>query len=115
MDLISEIRETLEMEVRPNSQGLEYLEAVVLKENLGLLISLLRKHLGPALKEPGEEASLPVEIEELVDSLGGLWINQSFFWKQDHRGVLFALLWPWESNPDKITLKAGMMGLDSKS
>ena len=115
MDLISEIRETLEIEVRPSSQGLEYLEAVVLKENLGLLISLLRKHLGPALKEPGEEASLPVEIEGLVDSLGGLWINQSFFCKQDRRGVLFALLWPWESNPEKITLKAGVKGLDSKS
>ena len=115
MDLITEIRENLDLEVRPNSQGLEYLEAVVLKENLGLLISILRRHMGPALKEPGEEASLPVEIQELVDALGGLWINQSFFCKQDDRGVLFALLWPWESNSNKITVKAGAKGLDSKN
>jgi hypothetical protein len=115
MDLIEEIKETLRMEVRPSSQGMEYLEAVIYRKDLGLLISLLKKHLGPALKEPGEEANLPMEIEEMVGSLGGLWIDQSFFYKQDDRGVLFALLWPWESNPDKITLKAGVKGLDSKN
>lgn len=115
MNIIEEIKETLKMEIRPSSQGLEYLEAVIHKKDLGLLKSLLKKHLGPPVKEPGEEANLPTEIEELVDSLGGLWIKQSFFYKQDSSEVLFALLWPWESNPNKITLKAGVKGLDSKN
>jgi len=41
--------------------------------------------------------------------MGGLRIKQSFFFKQedDHK-VVFAALWPWESNPEKITLKAGV-------
>ena len=34
MNMIEEIKETLRMEIRPNSQGLEYLEAVINKERL---------------------------------------------------------------------------------
>ncbi len=115
MDLIEEIKETVRMEIRPASQGLEYLEAVIQKKDLGSLKSLLKRHLGAPAKEPGKEANLPREIEEMVDSLGGLWTNQSFFYRQDGRGVLFVLLWPWESNPNKITLKAGVRGLDSEN
>ena len=108
MKLIEALRESLRMEIRPNSQGLEYLEAVVTKSDLELLGSLLREHLGPPAKEAGTEANLPNEIEGLVDSMGGLRIEQSFYYKkgEDNR-ILFAALWPWESNPDKITLKAG--------
>lgn len=96
------------MEVRPSSMGLEYLEAVVRKSDLDSLISLLKKHIGAALKEAGKEANLPAEAEELVDSMGGLRIEQSFFYRKAEDGrILFAALWPWESNPEKITLKAG--------
>jgi hypothetical protein len=43
MNMIEEIKETLRMEIRPNSQGLEYLEAVLHKKDLELLNSLLKK------------------------------------------------------------------------
>lgn len=109
MNLISELRETLRMEIRPNSEGLDYLEAVIERKDLELLTALLTKHLGSAAKEPGGEADLPVEIETLVDSMGGLRTGQSFFYrKEDDVTILFAALWPWESNPEKITLKAGI-------
>ena len=113
MKIIEEIKETLRMEIRPNSQEPEYLEAVIDKKDLGLLQSLLKKDLGPAAKEPGKEANLPMEIQEMVDSLGGLRIKQSFFYKRDGNRVLFAVLWPWESNPNKITLKAGVREIGS--
>ena len=102
------------MEIRPNSQGVEYLEAVINKENIGLLKSLLKKHLGPAAKEPGKRIDLPEEIQEIVDPLGGLWEDQSFFYKQESHEVIFAALWPWETNPNKITLKSGIRKLVSK-
>jgi hypothetical protein len=111
MNMIEEIRETLKMQIRPNSQGLEYLEAVVNKEDLELLNSLLRKHLGSAVKEPGKEANLPKEIQKTVDSLGGLQNGQSFFYRQDGNQVVYAAIWPWQSNPDKITLKSGVSEL----
>jgi hypothetical protein len=108
MSMIKEIKETLRMEIRPNSQGLEYLEAVLHKNDLELLNSLLKKHLGPAAKESGKEANLSEEIQKLVDSLGGLRNQQSFFYRQDGNQIMYAVIWPWESDPDKVTLKSGV-------
>ena len=100
------------MEIRPNSQGLEYLEAVLQKKDLELLNSLLEKHLGPAAKEPGKEANLPKEIQKLVDSLGGLRKEQSFFYRQDDHRIIYAAIWPWVSDPNKMTLKSGVSKTD---
>jgi hypothetical protein len=111
MNMIDAIKETLRIEIRPNSRELEYLEAVINKEDLALLNSLLRKYLGPAAKEPGEKANLPEDIQRIVDSLGGLRNEQSFFYKKDGNEVIYAAIWPWESNPDKITLKSGVSKL----
>jgi hypothetical protein len=113
MNLIEEIKKTLRMEIRPTSRGTEYLEAVIALEDLQALHSLLRKHLGPATKESGKEASLPEKIQELVDSLGGLRIEQSFFHKQDGTQVIYAALWPWRSDPSRVTLKSGVIKMVS--
>jgi|SRR4030042_2992278 hypothetical protein len=111
VDMIEELKRTLKMEVRSDSQEMEYLEAVLEKEDLKLLNSLLRKHLGPAAKECGEEANLPEEIQKLVDSLGGLRNEQSFFFKQEGHQIIYAAIWPWQSDPNKITLKSGVSKL----
>ena len=108
MSLIEEIKQALRLEIRPNSQGLEYLEAVLHRKDLESLSSLLEKYTGPAAKESGKEATLPKEIKELVDSLGGLRKGQSFFYRRDGDQVIYAALWPWESDPNRITLKCGV-------
>ena len=113
MNMIEEIKDRVRMEVRPNSQGPDYLEAVINTEDLELLNSLLKKHLGPAAKESGKEANLPEEIQNIVDSLGGLRNEQSFFYSQDGHQVSYAAIWPWQSNPNKITLKYGVSELIS--
>ena len=111
MNMIDEIKEALSMEIRPNSQGSEYLEAVIDTKDIELLNSLLKRYLGPAAKERGKEANLPREIEEFVDSMGGLRKGQSFFYRQEGHQVIYAALWPWESDPTKITLKSGVSEL----
>ena len=111
MNMVEEIKGTLRMEIRPNLQGGEYLEAVMNKKDLELLHSLLKKHLGPAAKESGKEANLPKEIQKSVDFLGGLRNEQSFFYRQDGNQVIYAALWPWQSNPNMITLKSGVREL----
>jgi hypothetical protein len=112
MNLIEEIKKNFRMEIRPNSQGSEYLEAVLQKKDLEMLNSLLGKHLGPAAKEPGKEANLPKEIQKLVDSLGGLRKEQFFFYRRDDHRVIYAAIWPWGSDPSKITLKSGVSKMD---
>jgi len=111
MNMIGEIKDMLSMEIRPNSQGLEYLEAVINTKDLELLNSILRKHLGSVAKESGKEANLPKEIQDIVDSLGGLRNEQSFFYRRDGNQVSYAAIWPWQSNLNKITLKSGVSEL----
>jgi hypothetical protein len=113
MNMIEEIKEMFRMEIRPNSKGSEYLEAVMNTKDIELLNSLLKRYLGLAAKEPGEKANLPKDIEELVDSLGGVRKGQSFFYRQEGHQVIYAALWPWESDPTKITLKSGVIELVS--
>jgi hypothetical protein len=107
MTLIEEIKKLVKLEIRPNSRGGEYLEAVVERKELESLSSILSEHLGPAAKEPGKEVKLPESIQELVDSLGGLRPEQSFYYRREGTQVIYAVLWPWESNPERITLKSG--------
>ena len=111
MNMIEEIKETLTMEIRSNSRRSEYLEAVIDTKDIELLNSLLKRYLGSAAKERGKKANLPKEIEELVDSMGGLRKEQSFFYRQDGNQVIYAALWPWGSDPTKITLKSGVSEL----
>jgi len=108
MTLIEAIKKTLKVEIRSDSPGGEYLEAVVTRKDFETLHSLLEKHLGPVAKAPGQEADFPEDIQELVDALGGVRLEQSFFYKQEKGRVIYAALWPWQSNPDKITLKSGV-------
>jgi hypothetical protein len=112
MELILDLRENLPMQIRPNSCGSEYLEAVIGRKELGLLDSLLVKHLGPPAKVPGIEVDLPAGVQKLIDDIGGLRTDQSFFYKQEANRVFFAVLWPWGSNPEKTTLKAGIRFLN---
>ena len=108
MNLVEEIEKTLKMEIRLTSQGGKYLEAVITLRDLEVLNSLLREHLGPATKVSGKEVYFPTKIQELVDSLGGLRIEQSFFYKQDGTQVIYAAIWPWQSDPNRMTLKSGV-------
>ena len=87
MNLIEELRSTLRMEVRGNSRGNEYLEAVIRRDDLELLQPLLTKHFGLAAKEPGKQAALPVEIQGLVDSMGGLRVEQAFLLQRGGRAA----------------------------
>ena len=111
MNVIEEMRITLEMELRPLSKGNEYLEAVLDTGQLESLQSILNKHLGVAAKEAGKEARLPKEIQRHVDAMGGLRLEQSFYYKKEGTKVFFAALWPWQSNPNKVTVKVGSTAL----
>ena len=108
MDLGEEMKKTLKMEIRFTSKGGEYFEAIITLEELDALNSLLKEYLGPATKISGKEVYFPTKIQELVDSLGGLRIEQSFFYRQDGAEVIYAAIWPWQSDPNRITLKSGV-------
>ncbi len=111
MGLLDEIMKNVKLEIRANSREQEYLEAVIEKGELESLQSILTKHLGLAAKEPGKKGKIPKKIQRIVDRLGGLRIEQSFFYREEDSQVTYAALWPWESNPEKITIKSGLIEL----
>ena len=115
MNLVEEIEKTLKMEIRLTTEGGKYLEAVITLQDLDVLNSLLKEHLGPATKVSGKEVYFPKKIQELVDSFGGLRIEQSFFYKQDGAQVVYAAIWPWQSDPNRITLKSGVSEVIQKT
>ncbi len=107
--MINELKAKLKMDIRPMSKGTEYLEAVINIEDLKLANSILTKHLGPAVKMPGKKADLPRDIQKFVDSIGGIRPEQSFFYSQAGGKITYCALWPWQTNSERITLKAGVI------
>lgn len=59
MNVFEEIRKTLKMEIRLTSPRGDYLEAVITLQDLDMLHSLLKEHLGPPTKVSGKEVTLP--------------------------------------------------------
>ena len=100
------------VEQRASSATGEYLEGVILREQLPACCQVLEKSLGPALKDFDQPVILDPLIQRAIDRLGGIRIDQClFFARGDHDEVGYAALWPWASNPQKITVKVGICEL----
>lgn len=106
--MIKELRSKIPMQIRSVSRGDEYLEAVVDKKDVEALNQILLKHMGKEAKSPGKKTVLTSDIQKLVKELGGLRNEQTFFYMKNGDRIMYAALWPWQSDPDKVTLKAGL-------
>ncbi len=109
MELVDEIKKAMELaEIRSSEDPDKYFEAVFRAKDLDTLLSLLRKNIGESLKSPGKGVRFSKDIDELVDNMGGLRPEQSFYFRQEANGeYIYAALWPWQSDPSQITLKIG--------
>ena len=108
MKLADEIKKVVQLEVRPSETEDNYFEAVFQSKDLDALLSVIREHVGDSIKSPGKRAKFPKDINKLVNSIGGLRPDQSFYFKQEPSGeYVYAALWPWQSDPSRITLKIG--------
>ena len=111
--LIQTVRARVSFSELRTAQGSErYLEGVILRPQLEACCGLLREALGPPLKDFGSPPQFPPEIEWAIDRLGGVRVHQClFFANGGERQVAYAVLWPWESDPARVTLKLGLISL----
>ena len=109
MGFLDEIKQNVPLQVRPVSREPDYLEAVVTVRDMGVLEGILTRHLGEAHKMPGQAILFDEEIRTVVDAVGGLMIQQTLFYRKEAGKILYAMLWPWQSDPNRITLKAGVV------
>lgn len=71
-----------------------YFEAVITKSELTKLTAILDNFFGQP-RWPSHE-SLSAEMQEAINSFGGVKSGQTlYFWNQGSETV-FAMLWPWE-------------------
>ena len=108
--LIEALRHAIPMVVRVASDSGDYLEGVFSRGDLPRAEALLRKTLGPPIKEFGATASFERTTQDLVNRVGGIRIEQCpFFQQRQSPPIAYAALWPWASDTTRITLKVGVI------
>lgn len=108
MEIIDKIKAALDLEIRTSSDAHEYFEAVLMSKDLPKLSSILKEDLGEPLKPANKDVRFAKDIQKIVDLIGGLRREQSFYLKSESDKYIYAALWPWHSNPSRITLKIGI-------
>ena len=86
-----------------------YFEGVLARGDLERCHKLLSGTFGPAAKEFGKTVRFAKPAQAVVEHLGGIRPDQCLFLKEEpNQPTAFAALWPWASNPERITLKVGV-------
>jgi len=105
--LIREIQVLGPDQIRPESRE-DYLDAVLLREGLEAYEVQLEGVFGKPAKPFDEKGKFVGDLDEMVDSIGGIDKDQCLYLRRFEDGkVLYAALWPWE-DPENVTLKLGM-------
>jgi len=78
----------------------------------GLSINFLEQNIEefffPLQKPAGANLPLKLKFNKTVRILGGIRKNQSFFLRKTSVGEIYGALWPWQSEPQNITLFLGL-------
>mgnify|MGYP001618749529 CR=1 FL=1 len=97
------------VELRTASSVGDYFEGVLSREDLARCCALLSGTLGPATKEFRTIVRFSRQQQAVVDHLGGIRPEQCVFLKEEaNQPIAYAALWPWASNPERVTLKVGV-------
>ncbi len=110
--LISSLKGGISMEVRAAPPSGDYLEGVMTRQQLQPCCALLAGTLGPAAKEFGKPVKLEPNIRKAVGEIGGVRPDQCLYLVPSGTNqMVYAVLWPWASDPNRITLKVGTLSV----
>ncbi|MCU0652199.1 MAG: hypothetical protein MUC39_04595 [Candidatus Omnitrophica bacterium] len=90
IDLRKELKNVCFEELRQDRD--DYLEAVVKKDELEKLTSIVEKFLGPAIPQ----SQLPKGIENTIGKFGGIMHGQSLYLKNLGHDEVMVMFWPWQ-------------------
>ncbi len=107
--LIAALQPGIPMTVRSAPPSGDYLEGVLSRPDLARCYELLVQQLGPPAKDFGQPVAFAKDLQRIVNDLGGIRGDQCLFLKSlEGRQTVYAALWPWASDPRRITLKIGL-------
>ncbi len=105
--VIAALRGSLELEVRSAEAG--RLDAVIGRSELEVACAILEQALGPPAKPFGVMAKFDAPTSFLGKTIGGIKKQQCLHLKSEgSQHVIYAALWPWESDPEKISVRLGI-------
>ena len=97
------------IEKRDASAAGDYFEGVLSRSDVERCCALLSGTLGPAAKDFGKVVKFSRPRQAVVQRLGGIRPEQCLFLKEEaNQPIAYAALWPWASNPERVTLKVGV-------
>ena len=70
----------------------------------------IEKLFSPIQKPAGARLPFGLKMNKTVRLLGGIRKDQTFFLKKTSYGEIYGALWPWQSNPQNITIHLGFSG-----
>lgn len=109
LNLIAALRESLKLEVRKGPPEAGRLEAVMHRRDVEAACALLAQTLGPPVKPFGAAPKFDAPMSALVNAVGGIETEQCLYLKPDGpKHAMYAALWPWKSDPDRVTLHVGV-------
>ena len=91
--------------IEQRSNTADYKELVFSCRDLQEWQKILEKDLGPAAKPAGKKPR--AEDQEIAESFGGIYANQTLFRKETPEGTVIAMFWPW-SDEEHVTLKLAL-------
>jgi len=107
--LITSLKSAVPMEIRTAPDSGTYLEGVLTRKNLAQCVTLLQDAFGAPAKDFDQSARFERTMAPLIEAIGGVRTDQCVF--VDAHGnpyMAYAALWPWASDPERITLKVGL-------
>ena len=109
--LIAKVSATIRLLlIRTTPASGDYLEGVLAAAEVERCCELLTQVLGPPVKPFGAAVALEPAVRRIVERLGGIRQDQCLYLQAQSDGHgRYAALWPWASDPNRVTLKIGVL------
>jgi hypothetical protein len=85
-------------------------EAISNGLNIAVLEKTIEEFFFPLQKTAGMNVPVLLTFNKTVRMLRGIRKEQSFFMKKTGVGEIYGALWPWQSQPQNITILLGLTG-----
>ncbi len=107
LNLIKKINTLPDISMRFYEEDRSLYQATALISNIGTLEKMLHSFFSVPIKPAGQALPLKLRFNPVVRYLKGLKKDQTLYLKPIKTGKFYGVLWPWQSDLDKIEIHLG--------
>ena len=110
LHLIKKLNSLPQVSKQSSSDSRCLYEAVSNGLTIGFMEQNIEEFFSALQKPAGTNVPLRLTFNKTVRMLSGIRKDQSFFLKKTSVGEIYGALWPWQSEPQNITILLGLNG-----